>query len=74
MTHNPNMTERARRAEALAERSYYALRAVLFQVLDGRVFERDACVTEARAALDSWEQHKADFGTLALNAEQEPSK
>jgi hypothetical protein len=33
-----------------------ALRAIIFQVCQGKVLERDACITQARAALAKAEQ------------------
>lgn len=64
MPHNPNPTERAARAEALAERLASALRGTVAHT----VAIRDA----GRAALDAWEAHKADLATLALNQEPHP--
>lgn len=75
MPHNPNPTERAARAEALAERLAYVLENLVdaaHDVVDGGDLRALFPVGKEnpRKALDAWEAHKADYATLD-QAEQE---
>lgn len=67
-----NLTERARRAEALAEllaTSLDALRAACLLESPNRV---PVGWLDALRALDAWYQHKADYDTITSNQEPHP--
>lgn len=78
-----NMTERAARAEALNESLASALadlraacgRVVLSTLPSSYdVLRLTTASNRASIALESWEQHRADLETLALNAQPEEVK
>ena len=71
MRHTMNMTERAARAEALADRLAECLRMLRREYpcprasLKSPAFTRNRAHAYAWAAECAWEDHKADLATLA---------
>lgn len=47
--------------EEAARKMHAALRAIVFQVIQGKVLERDACITQAREAMAAAEAAGIDW-------------